>query len=164
MLPLAVVVAVGSAAVMAVGTEASTSASDEATGTSVMIHSADPSFSTTEKEKLREICGLGGPIGRYRSTIMCDSAEAAHAHVKAIMSKSRDFAGSLNPSDPVPNEMMPGINRSVVTSIISTNTGVSEREVKKVLDELDRVNLKNAERAREGSEISRRGGMDTEGR
>jgi hypothetical protein len=49
---------------------------------------------------------------------------------------------------PVASEIMPSLNRSVLASIISANIGVSEGEVQKVLNELDRVNTKNAERAR----------------
>ncbi len=59
----------------------------------------------------------------------------------------------------VASEMMT-INPAVMASIISTNTGLSQGEVKKVLDELDRVNLKNAEGARRGSALSRSGGLD----
>jgi hypothetical protein len=113
-----------------------------------MIHSADPSFSTSEKERLREICGLGAPSGGYRNTIMCSSAGAADPQVREILNRPRSFAGSLNPSVPVASEIMPSLNRSVLASIISANTGVSEGEVQKVLNELDRVNTKNAERAR----------------
>ncbi len=160
MLPLAVVVAVGAAVAVAVGMEASSAARNEGAGASVMVHSADPSFSTSEKERLREICGLGTPSGRYRSTIMCNSSEAGNPQIRAIMGRPRNFADSLNPNVPVPSKMMPSVNRSVLASIISTNTRVSEGEVKKVLDELDRVNLKNAERARKRSELSRRGGLD----
>lgn len=160
MLPLAVVVAVGAAVAVAAGTEAITAAPDEAASASAMVHSADPSFSTSEKERLREICGLGASTGQYRSTIMCNSAEAADPQVRAIIGRPRNFADSLNPNVPVPSKIM----NSVLVSIISTNTGVSEGEVKKVLDELDRVNLKNAERARRGSELSRRGGMDVRNR
>lgn len=160
MLPLAVVVAVGAAVAVGIGTEASTGARDEAASASVMIHSADPSFSTSEKRRLREICGLGAPSGRYRSTIMCNSAEAVNPQIKAIMGRPRSFAGALNPNVPVPSKMMD----SVLASIISANTGVSEGEVKKVLDELDRVNLKNAERARKRSELSRREGLDIQNR
>ena len=147
MLPLAVAVA-GC-------TEASTRAAaapDEAASASLMVHSADPSFSTSEKERLREICGLGAPSGQYRSTILCDSAEAADPQVRTIIDRPRSFAGSLDPSVPVASEIMPSVNRSVLASIVSTNTGVSEGEVKKVLDELDRVNAKNAERARSRNE------------
>lgn len=163
MLPLAVVVAVGTAGAVAVGTEASNRAAaapDEAAGASVMVHSADPSFSTSEKERLREICGLGSPSGGYRNTIMCSSAEAADPQVRAIMGRPRNFAGALNPNVPGPSKMMD----TVLVSIISANTGISQGEVKKVLDELDRVNLKNAERARKDPELSRRGGMDVHNR
>jgi hypothetical protein len=150
MLPFAVVVAVGAAVAVAmpVNPEASTAAPDEAGSASMMVHSADPSFSTSEKERLRDICGLGAPSGQYRNTIMCDSAEAADPQVRAIIDRPRSFAGSLDPSVAVASEIMPSVNRSVLASIISTNTGVSEGEVKKVLDELDRVNARNAERAR----------------
>ena len=126
--------------------EASTSAfaaPDEARSASVMVHSADPNFRATELKRLREICGLGAPGGRYRSTIMCNPAEAADPQVRAIIGRPRNFADPVNPSGQVARE----INRSVLVSIISTNTGVSDRNVKKVLDELDRVNLKNAQRA-----------------
>ncbi len=152
MLPLAVVVAVGVATAVAVSTQASTAAPDEAESASMMVHSADPSFSTSEKERLRDICGLGAPSGQYRSTVMCDSAEAGDPQVRAIIDRPRSFAGSLDPSVPVATDIMPSVNRSVLASIISANTRVSEGEVKKVLDELDRVNAKNAERARRRNE------------
>ena len=160
MLPLAVAVA-GCTEASSTPADASP---DEAAGASVMVHSADPSFSTAEKDRLREICGLGAPGGRYRSTIVCNSAEAADPQIRAIVGKPRSLAGTINPSVLVASEMMESINRSVVVSIISTNTRVSERDVRKVLDELDLMYLKNTERSREGSELSRRGGLDIQNR
>ncbi len=122
MLPLAMIIAIGSAVAVAVGTEASTAARDEAANASLMVHSADPSFSTIERKRLRQICGLGARTGQYQSTIMCNSAEAVNPQVSAIIARPRNFAGSLNPNAPVPSKMM----ASVQASIISANTGVSK--------------------------------------